>query len=247
MWFDRGLLFWPGRRPARAFVLLGFAVLAAASLGTRPHAEPVKKTLKRHGYDFSRPEPGDILPNPTESIGTPPQLRAYGTVKEMSADKGAKANRAKPQAASVDIASPPSETTEARGSNAGSGAAAAASGGPPAAGSGPAPSQSLIAQHVQKTLAGELAAKGLGSRLVYQPSPLAETDPDIRVSEERAWSSTVASLSESWRVWQLAHGTGEAPRRDAAAGAAAVQKAPGTILLEGAPASVTGDLQTPDL
>ena len=232
MWFDRGL------------ILVVLAVLPAAQAG----AEPAKTGSKRRGYDFTRPNPGEILPNPSESAGQPPQMRAYATVKAMATESGpAKTTKATaaPQPANGGT---PAATQGPRPQTPSVGAAppAAPSGGASASGSASAPlSTSLITQHVQKTLAGELAAKGLGSRITYHPSPLAETDPDIRAAEERAWGGTVASLAASWKAWQLAH-PAAAPQRHEPAPEPAAPRAPGVVLLEGAPASVTGDLDDID-
>ena len=57
------------------------AALAAMSVAR----EPIKRASTRRGYDFTWPRPGKILPNPTEGVGIPPQLRAYVTAKDMAA------------------------------------------------------------------------------------------------------------------------------------------------------------------
>jgi hypothetical protein len=227
------------------------AVMSGA--GAPAHAVPAKPESKRHGYDFTRPDPREVLPNPTEALGVPPHLRAYVAAKEMLSHVTADEVRGK---ASVPIGGPPAPAlavvkpaappltfgTQAHGSAGAENAANKLS------------LSALAAQYVQKILAKELLVKGLGGAYVYQPSRAAKTDANMKVFEERSWNNMVASLDESWREWQTTHADDEIPEPgetvadEAASSPAPIltgKSPPGLILLEGAPASVTGDLVDP--
>ena len=204
------------------------------------------------GYDFSRPDPGEILPNPTEGVGTPPQLRAYVTVKDMAskdrpASKAPTASQETEKPADAEPMAPAAPTAAAQPPESNPAVVD-----PDAWRSSPT---ARTARHLETTLAQQVAALGLDGPFIFKPSPAAQADPKIAASEKRAWNHMVDSLAVSWRSWQTAH-AGGAPQRagelpptqtgglqpDLTASGSTPRTAPGEIILKGANPSVIGDL-----
>ncbi len=246
----------------RAVVLVIVGVLRTAAV---PAAEPAKDASTRRGFDFTRPEPGAILPNPTEGVGTPPQLREYVTVPAMmneATQAGAGASE-KPEA--LGKIGPPAPSSTGNGTrstppqrappplqqSAGQAAQRTAGNANPASAATASAKPPSDADYVQKVLAEQVSTRGIAGPFTYRPSPLAEADPALLAEEQKAWNSSVAHLASSWRTWQATHraapdgGAAGAPGLDAQAGISGFEAAPGRIVFSGAPAGVTGDLANP--
>ncbi len=241
----------------------GWLLVAVAALCPVPAAraaEPVKDATTRHNYDFTQPDPGEILPNPRQGVGTPPALRDYVTVHKMSDEPGQAAAGASKPATAVEDAGPPpavagslppAESSPPAGPQkpARESPPKAAAAPPPAAPNPPsekpaAPPALSVADYVRLSLAEQVAAKSVAGPFAYRPSAAALTDPALKATEEAAFGRDVAVLAASWQAWHSAH---PPPRPLAAASSApprpiVVEARPGRLVLSGAPASVTGDL-----
>ena len=235
----------------RAAILLPAACCLIVLAATHLSAEPAKKSPSRRGYDFSRPGPREILPNPKEGVGVPPRLRTYVTVKEMASTESTAKTRPpeRPDPGPSDAKPVSSETRETQANLS------------PAAGapSAPAPEQddwrlsqtARVSRHVENILAGQIGDRGIDGSFQFEPSAAAQRDPTLLAAEKRTWDRVVRSLELSRAAWQTAHAmalTGEKPLLAATSlppprgVQPAVQTAPGLILLRGAPPSVIGDI-----
>lgn len=247
---------WQKRWGVAALTIIGGLQAAAAWA-----AEPAKDVPTRRGYDFTRPEPGAILPNPTEGVGTPPQLREYVTVHAMTADPtqadGANAEMSTPPGGNSPPGRPPAGAGKTAAPRQGSPQPLQSAATTPQASAGSASPNSAAgmgakppsaADYAQKLLAEQVAARGIGGPFAYRPSGPAETDAALAADEQKAWNNSVARLASSWQAWQASHralseaGTAAAQGFAALPGRPGVETAPGRILLSGAPAGVTGDL-----
>ena len=220
-------------------------------------AEPAKKSPARRGYDFSRPDPGEILPNPKDGVGIPPQLRTYVTVKEM-ASKDAPAKTRPPASAEpgVSTAKPASsETAEPVSASAPGPETPTPSTAAPEQDAWRSSQTARVSRHVESILAGQIGDHGIDGTFQFEPSAAAQHDPTLLAAETRTWDRVVQSLELSRAAWQAAHpSTGPASKGAGSPAAASVapalaveptelvQTSPGLFLLKGAPSNVTGDI-----
>ena len=244
-------------------------LMMAAALCLSPAvraAEPVKDATTRHNYDFTQPEPGEILPNPKQGVGTPPALRDYVTVHKMSDEAGqaAAGSGQTPAAPAEDTGPPPAAAggsppagSPATGSSPPAGAAKPARDSPSKAAAAPSPAvpspsreapvspaAPSIADYVRLDLAEQVAAKGVAGPFAYRPSPATLADPARKAAEEAAFERDVAALAASWQAWQRAHPSSARPLAalpSRPSSPIVVEARPGRLVLSGAPASVTGD------
>ena len=225
-------------RSSRRFGLLLSALALAALPGMGRAAGPTKPEAARKAFDYRRPEPGEMLANPTAGVGTQPQLREYAPTESMNDAPGPTPQRATdPTSASPTSAAPEPEAA------------------PPPRVAPPAPMQQTEkqekapavppaspppppAQDPRSTLrarfAAEIVRSGIDGISPDLPAEVASSEQLALL--KRTWAALAGSLQASSQAWAA-----QSPSRTPAAlDRVETITAPGQVTIVAAPGRLTG-------
>lgn len=224
-------------------LLVVLALVAGSEAAVRPAAAaPTKAESARKGYDFRRPDPGEILPNPSTGNGPPPQLMQYSPSANMDEAGGGTASGGPSVPAAEPAPAAPAGQPAASADTLP--ASPAPGGGAPAADTGtaapPAPPQAPTTPGVQTRFAAAVARSGIAATLAYTADG-GTMDPARGAADEQVWSHLSDSLAASRAAWERRRSRLTGTASDAVVAVVA----PGQVTLLRAPGRVTGAFDRP--
>lgn len=215
---------------------------ATGLLGAAAAAAPAKPEATRKSFDYRRPNPGEMLPNPASGIGTPPQLKEFAPTGTMGETPGAAAVAEPGQplppepisAPALPAPEPPAPKPAADTPAATAAAPAAASPTRQPASPRPVP---LRPPSLQAALAAEIGRVGIDGVTTTPPAGALSSD----LATERAWTTLADGLATSRAVWERRF-PDRTPAADVRVDAVA---GPGRLTVIAAPGRLTGAFDDP--